>query len=221
MTETSSIFELIEYGARVPTWFRIGGGADMLVKPRNTDELRDVLVAFASEQIRVLGDGANLLVKDEGVGGLVISLAHLNTIEEIEQDNNVFLRVGAGMNLPKLIVQTVRNGLAGLEGLAGIPATVGGAVRMNAGGAFGEIGDLVHEVHAISHLGEPMTIPANQTAFGYRSSGLEYAIITSVVLRLVRVPEDERATLRERLKEAMAYKKKTQPMADQIGRAHV
>jgi len=227
MTQTASIFELIEYNAPIPTWFGIGGNADKLVRPRTVDELRDVLLAFAPDRVRVLGDGANLLVCDDGIDGIVLSLEHLGSTDEPSADDcesahidehwqgePVMLRVGAGANLPKLIVRCVREGLAGLEGLAGIPATIGGAVRMNAGGAFGEIGACVRSVHAMSHLGVPMRVPANELTFGYRASGIEHAIITSVELRLTRVAGDDRDRLRARLKEVMAYKKKSQPLAD-------
>lgn len=227
MTDTSSIFELIEHNAHVPTWFKVGGGADALVRPRNEEELRDVLVAFAHERVRVLGDGANLLVHDDGADGIVVSLSHMEGTEELPRElaeavtnetdwpgETVLMRVEAGANLPKLIVSCVREGLAGLEGLAGVPASVGGAVRMNAGGAFGEIGSAVHEVRAVTHMGREMVIPANELAFGYRSSGIEHAIITSVTLRLVRIPEGDRPRLRDRLKEVMSYKKGSQPMAE-------
>jgi len=226
-TPTASVFDLIEHNARVPTWFGVGGGADALVRPNSEEELRDVLVAFAHERVRVLGEGANLLVHDDGADGIVVSLERMNGWEtlddgdapgiETESDwtgETVLLRADAGAKLPRLIVQTVRDGLAGLEGLAGVPATVGGAVRMNAGGAFGEIGAAVHEVRALTHMGTEMAIPASELAFGYRTSGVEHAIVTSVTLRLVRVPEGDRATLRDRLKEVMAYKKVSQPMSE-------
>ena len=227
MAEAASVFETIEHNADVPTWFGVGGGADALVRPRSEEELTDVLHAFASERVRVLGDGANLLVADEGVDGIVVHLGAMGRVEILGESalapvasdpawegEPVAVRVEAGANLPKLIVQTVREGLAGLEGLAGIPATVGGAVRMNAGGAFGEIGSRVQEVCATTYLGGQLVIPSSQMSFGYRSSGIEHAIVTSVTLQLTRVREEDRPALREKLKEAMAYKKASQPMAE-------
>jgi UDP-N-acetylmuramate dehydrogenase len=118
---------------------------------------------------------------------------------------------GAGASLPKLITETVRQGLAGLEGLGGIPATIGGAAVMNAGGAFGQIADAVAAVHALDHNGRDIVLERDQIDFRYRHSGLNHLIITSVEFDL---REEDPAALRARLKEVMEYKKNSQPMAD-------
>ncbi|MEC9374569.1 MAG: UDP-N-acetylmuramate dehydrogenase [Planctomycetota bacterium] len=203
---TSALTSAIETDAPIPTWFGVGGRADRLARPATLDELRDL--ARHHDQLRILGDGANLLVADEGVDGLVVSLERMKAVA-FERDGLV--RVEAGANLPRLILETVRRGLAGLEGLGGIPATVGGAVRMNAGGAFGQIADVVERVHALAGDGETRCIERADIPFAYRRSGLEDLIITAVDLRLE--PSDP-APLRDRLKEVMAYKKSSQPMAD-------
>lgn len=196
----------IEKNAIIPTWFRVGGRADALATPHTLDELRGLLTRY--ETIRILGDGANLLVHDDGVDGLVLSLQHLNQVERIEDD---LLRVGAGANLPKLITHSARQGLAGLEGLTGIPATLGGAVAMNAGGAFGEICQSVVAVRALTRDGEEVTLPRDQIDFSYRHSGLDQLIITTVDLRVRPCDPD---AVRRRVKEVMAYKSRTQPMAE-------
>lgn len=200
---------LLRADAPIETWFGVGGRADVLAAPTTMDELCELLDACADMgPIRVHGDGANLLVEDAGVDGLVLSLAHFNRVSRVDLAT---LRVGAGANLPRLIVESVRDGLGGLETLGGIPATLGGAVRMNAGGAFGEIASVVRAVRGVAETGEPFDLPREAIPFGYRSSGLEGRIITEVDLELT--PADAGA-LRERLKKVMAHKKRTQPMRE-------
>jgi len=211
-----TLYDIIEFNKPIDTWFGVGGGADRYARLADREELADCLVAYAGLTVRVLGDGANLLVDDDGVGGLVLDLADLDSAEYSpgESPDEVILHAQAGANLPRLIVESVREGYSGLESLAGIPASIGGAVIMNAGGAFGSISELVTRVHAMSSTGAELVIPAEQISFDYRHSGLEHLVITSVELRLRRVSDKTRPALRDRLKEVMAYKKKTQPMAD-------
>ena len=218
-----ALSEIIQANAPIPTWFRVGGCADLLATPRNVPELRDLLQAFAGQTIRIFGDGANLLVADEGVDGLVIDLRHFSSVDyrgfdtaggAPKRPTEVIIEAGAGVRLPRLIVDTVRMGLGGLETLGGIPASVGGAVFMNAGGAFGQIADSVESVHALSRLGDELVIPHDQINFDYRFSGLGWLIITSVEFHLTALPEDRAADLRRRLKEVMSYKSDSQPMAE-------
>lgn len=216
--------DTIQADAPVSTWFGVGGRADNLARPRTVDDLCDLLRMFAGQPVRVLGDGANLLVHDDGVDGLVLSLEHFSSIEYLgcdpangeapDRPTAVIVRAGAGVRLPSLIVETVRYGIAGLEPLAGIPATVGGATFMNAGGAFGQIGDAVESVQAVTRLGDRLDIPHDQLHFDYRHSGLDWLIITGADFDLTLLPGDRRARLRQRLKDVMAYKKDTQPLAD-------
>ncbi len=214
--------EIIEHEAPIETWFGVGGCAHTLARPRTVEQLVDVLHAHAGQRVRVLGEGANLLVHDGGVDGLVLSLERLNSVEyhgydvsvSPERPRHVVATVGAGAKLPKLIVETVRLGLEGLEVLGGIPASVGGAIAMNAGGAFGEIADVIESVEAISMTGSRLNIPHDEISFGYRHSGLSHLIITSVDLHLTHLPEHKQAGVRQRLKDVMAYKKNSQPMAD-------
>jgi UDP-N-acetylmuramate dehydrogenase len=196
----------IERDAPVSTWMNVGGRADALARPAGAEELRALLEWEGP--VRILGDGANLLVADEGVDGLVISLEKLKGVEDLGAPG--LLRVQAGANLPRLVVEAARRGLSGLEGLAGVPATLGGAVRMNAGGAFGAIADAVTRVHSLTRSGEARTLERDEIDFGYRRSGLEDLIITSADLALT---QDEPEDVRSRTKEVMAKKKASQPLA--------
>lgn len=214
-----NIEHLVERDAEIPTWFRIGGRADALARPGSVDELRALLAAFEGQPVRILGDGANLLVDDDGVDGLVLDLKRMAGVEFVEDDSGpvaspTLIRCQAGASLPKLITECVRRGLAGIETLAGIPASLGGAVVMNAGGAFGQIADVVQTVHGLTRQGEPVSLPRDQINFAYRHSGLNHLIVTGIDLLLRRLATEEQAGLRERLKEVMAYKKQSQPMAE-------
>lgn len=212
----------IELNAPIPTWFGVGGRADRLARPRSIDELRACL--HMDPKLRVLGAGANLLVDDDGVGELVVSLAApAFTAWSFEDSDSAETRLGidharttgsvrvmAGADLPKLILEAVRRGRAGLEGLGGIPANAGGALVMNAGGAFGQIADVVERVFAFARDGSFVVLERSQIDFGYRRSGLNEFIVLGADLSLGHAGPE---TLRKRLKEVMAYKAASQPMS--------
>ena len=127
------------------TWYRIGGPAKYLVQPRSAEELVEAAKRCSENEIPiyVLGLGANLLVADEGIDGAVFRLDQefWRTIKITGSK----LEVGAGADMQKLLLRTVRAGLAGIECLAGIPGPIGGGIRMNAGGKFGDIGAVVQQ----------------------------------------------------------------------------
>jgi UDP-N-acetylmuramate dehydrogenase len=164
----------------------------------------------ADPGLHVLGDGANLLVDDRGVEELVIALNRGELGATRIDRSTGTVHAGAGADLPRLVVETVRSGLGGLENLGGIPATVGGAVIMNAGGTFGQIADCVERVHALSRDGHEVVLARSQIGFSYRHSGLNGLVLTSVEFALS--PGDP-AALRARLLEIMRYKKDSQPMS--------
>jgi len=198
----------LERNAPIPTWFKIGGRAERLARPRSVDDLRRCL--DLDPNLRVLGDGANLLVDDAGIPELVVAFTAPDFTTVRRDDATGLTIAAAGANLPKLIVETVRLGMAGIEGLAGIPATIGGAAIMNAGGKYGQIADAVVRIHALDRRGRTITMDRRDIPFSYRHSGLTNLIITSVELDL---RPGNPIALRDRLKEVMAYKKSTQPMA--------
>jgi len=220
-----------ETGVVVPTWFGVGGRAAVLAEPEDVDELAVCLSACAD--VLVVGDGANLLVLDDGVGGLVVRLsaagwrafgrveagADLSTGAGGAGGGRVFVRAGGGADLMKLVAWSVREGLGGLEGLGGIPASVGGAAVMNAGGAFGSFGDRVVRVRGVDRHGAAVEFSGEDCGFGYRRSLLRDrgVVVTEVMFGLDAVGDDGGdavCALREKLKAVMAYKKQSQPMAD-------
>ncbi len=196
------------------TWYGAGGHAEVLIAPRTIEALRTLMQRCRSNdiQVRVLGSGANLLVTDEGVGGVVVRLNH-PAFQKADWlgDGTSTTRIGAGADLMKLVQESARRGLGGLSQLAGIPATVGGAVRMNAGGSFGDTAQSVHSIEMLTIDGEDRTIPAAELDFGYRQCALPVGIVVAAHFDLVPGNPEE---IRKHVKEVFDYKKSTQPMAD-------
>jgi UDP-N-acetylmuramate dehydrogenase len=201
---------VIERDAPIPTWYKVGGRARRLMRPRTAE---DVLRCIEIDPgLRVLGDGANLLVADEGVEELVLATDLMRDWRYEDGPSGPGTRIvaGAGANLPKLVTESVRRGLAGLEGLGGVPASVGGAAIMNAGGSFGQIADVIARVHVVDRRGGARTLARSQIPYSYRHSGLAGVVITSVEIDL---RPGEVQALRSKLKDVMAYKSRSQPMA--------
>ncbi len=197
------------------TWFGIGGRADALVRPRSVEALATLVKRCyrSGTPIRVLGSGANLLVADEGVDGVVVKL-DAECFMEVKYNAKGAVdavRAFAGADLAKVLMDTTRRGLEGLSPMAGIPASVGGAIRMNAGGAYGAIGDAVHSVGCLTRSGEVVVYPKSELKFSYRHTNIPDPVILWSAFSLV---ETDPIALRDRVKEIFAYKKSTQPLAD-------
>lgn len=206
----------IRHGTDVPigaemTWYGVGGRAQVLAHPAGVAQL-SALAARCHEQgvpVFVLGSGANLLIKDEGVPGVTIKLDDPSFSQfKIEGTK---ITVGAGMDLFKLVLECAKAGLAGLAHVAGIPASVGGAIRMNAGGAFGDIGSTVHKVQVMAENGQVYSRDRDDLVFGYRTTNIVAPYILDVVFDMDQAdPQD----IARRVKEIFLYKKSTQPMAE-------
>ena len=198
------------------TWFGIGGRADALVTPRSPAALAELVRRCRHNQVRtrVLGSGANLLVDDAGVEGVVISLAHpaFASLEVNTEGGIELMKVGAGHELMKLVTECARRGLSGIEGMTGIPAHVGGAIAMNAGGRYGEIGDAVHAVAIVRPDGELRVFARSELHFAYRHATLPEGVIAWATFSM---REDNPLAVRARVQEYMAYKKSVQPMSNQ------
>lgn len=190
------------------TWFHLGGPAEYLVSPRNEVELATVIRRCRENgtPIRYLGLGANLIVPDEGVCGVVVRLDAEAFTRTVFADRRVV--AGGGVDMTKLVLATVRRGLAGLENLAGIPGSVGGGVAMNCGGRYGEIGTAVRSVRVIGRDGTVYERQHDDLDFGYRRCNLGDDCVTSVTFELE--PTDP-ADLEQRFREIWMYKQNTQP----------
>ena len=136
------------------TWFQLGGPAEYFAEPENPDQLIALLKRSHEEgvEVRVLGQGSNILVRDEGVPGLILRLTSLE-FGRIEIDGQR-VTVGGGANLGRLVTTAVHRGLAGMEMLVGIPGTVGGALHGNTGTHGGDIGQWTASATVITAAGE-------------------------------------------------------------------
>lgn len=193
------------------TWFGIGGPAKYFVSPRTVEELVEVATRCREQQIPmlVLGDGANLLVADTGVNGAVVSLREGEAFTTLDAARRR-VKVGAAFEMGKLVLHCIRNGLSGLEALAGIPGTVGGCVKMNAGGNFGDIGSAVECVTVMDEEGQVFQRLRDDLAFGYRSTNITSRFILSAEFR---VEDDDPQRILKQVKQIWMYKKNTQPLS--------
>lgn len=191
------------------TWYKIGGPAQYLVQPRSVEELQEAAkrCTEAGIPIYVLGLGANLLVADRGVEGAVFRLN-----EEYWRRvkfNGTSLDVGAGVDMQKLLLRTVREGKAGLECLAGIPGTVGGGIRMNCGGKFGDFGSVITTVTVMDAQGNIFLRTKDDLVFDYRKTNIVAPFILGATVEL---DEDDPDAIMARTKEIWMYKRNTQPL---------
>lgn len=194
------------------TWFRLGGAAQYFAEPTSTDELA-ALVRRSNEAglaVRMLGGGSNLLVRDEGVSGLVISLAPA-VFGRIEIAGRRVV-AGGGARLGHVISAAVRAGLAGLEQLVGIPGTVGGALHTNAGTHGGDIGQFTLSATVLNRRGELATRSRPDLRFGYRDSSLDELAILEATLEL---EQGDPVRLTKQLQQAWILKRAAQPISDQ------
>jgi UDP-N-acetylmuramate dehydrogenase len=193
------------------TWWKIGGPADALLTVTDADELAFVLRRVLRRRLPmfVLGSGSNLLVGDGGLRGIVLRLEGAFSALDVRADDDaVVVEAGGSASLPALCAQVASLGGIGVDGLAGIPATVGGAIRMNAG-TDREIGEFAREVvvQAPAHP-EPHRV---DVAWRYRQTTLPPdAIVTRTRLRFERGEPKE---VRERLQTRLVRRKATQPVA--------
>jgi UDP-N-acetylmuramate dehydrogenase len=192
------------------TWYKIGGPARYWVRPRSTEELQEAAVRCAENEIPiyVLGLGANLLVGDQGVNGAVFRLDQ-DFWRRVKFDGGQ-VEVGAGADLQKLVLRTVRQGLSGIECLAGIPGTVGGGVRMNAGGKYGDIGAVVTRALVMDDRGVLFERTKDDLVFDYRSTNIAARFILRATLEL---EEDDPEAIMRKTKEIWMYKRNTQPLS--------
>jgi UDP-N-acetylmuramate dehydrogenase len=194
------------------THLKVGGPAEMLIQPRSLEELSAVVRLCAGQRIplRVLGGGCNVLVRDEGVPGAVLRLNEPAFTQITVSGRRV--RAGSGAALSALISAAARHNLAGLETLVGIPGTVGGAVRNNAGGRAGEIGTSIRLVQVLDSAGQVQVRERDELQFAYHASNLDDPVILSAEFELE--PDDAGAIVK-RMRKAWIHRKASQPFSFQ------
>lgn len=177
--------------------FKVGGPADILVKPNSEEQIRDIIKLLKKENVPyiMIGNGSNLLVKDGGIRGVVVEIS--NTFNDFEIDGN-FVRVKSGALLSLVGKAILRAELKGFEFAAGIPGTLGGALAMNAGAYGGEMKDIVKSVRLMDTDGNIFEFTNEQMEFEYRKSILtrtDYIVLSTVIELQKGNYEDIKATM--------------------------
>lgn len=193
------------------TTMRVGGPCDCIVFPDEISKVKEVIDFCKNENITffVIGNGSNLLVKDEGIHGVVIKLGH--RFSKIELDGEYILAY-AGATMPALSQLAKKNSLKGLEFACGIPGTIGGGVKMNAGAYGSQISDILYEVTYMDEKEEIKTIKNKDCSFGYRKSIFTINpnyVILSAKFKLERGNIDE---IENKMKENSLARKAKQPL---------
>lgn len=190
------------------TTLGIGGRADYIAFP-NEEDILSLLETLKNEMIPfyVIGGGSNLLIGDRGFRGFIVSTRNMDTINL----KSFTLTVGAGVRLGRVIALLSKRGLAGMEGLVGIPGTIGGAVFGNAGSFGYEIKDCLEQIEIIDAQLKDRTIKKSEIMFQYRSSGLPES---SIIKNATFILKEEREDIFSKMKEFLTKKKQTQPLKE-------
>jgi UDP-N-acetylmuramate dehydrogenase len=191
------------------TSFRIGGPADYILYPHGVEDLQILTALFRDEGMGylLLGNGTNLLASDRGVREPLINLSH--GFSEIRKQGAKVM-VGAGLGLPHVLRFCATNGLSGLEPLAGIPGTVGGGIRMNAGSWGAEIGDRISSLMVMGRTGAIRWVQREEITFGYRGINLHAEEI--ILQGEFSLDQREMSEVTGRMKDFMRRRKETQPL---------
>ncbi len=194
------------------TTFKIGGLAECFVKIENKEELKEILeiVKKYNIPITIIGNGSNLLVLDGGIKGITLMIK-LEKIELQEKGETIEITVGAGEKLGKLAQICLNKEITGLEELSGIPGTIGGAIRMNAGAHGREMKDIVKKVKCIDYQGREKEFTKEELQFDYRSSIFkkEKYIILETTLALQKGDKQE---IKAKMEEYASYRREKQPI---------
>lgn len=212
MSIFSGLEKIVEtdYPLSKHTWFGLGGRADYFLRPQNPDQLKTMVQRCNENNIamHVLGFGSNLLISDKGVRGAVIKLGGAEFTQT--KFDGEWLTAGSGADLGELIFSCARKGLSGLEALTGIPGSVGGAIKMNAGGNFGDIGASVETVTLMDSEGNIFQKSKPELIFDYRRTNIIAKFILGARIKLTGA--DSEQVLRT-IQEVWIYKKNTQPLS--------
>jgi UDP-N-acetylmuramate dehydrogenase len=189
------------------TTFRIGGVADYYVEPVDPCDAVNILNYAKDKNVPyyVMGNGSNVLISDEGIRGLVLNLeAGFNYLKH----ENGKISAGAGVKMAKFVDFCIQHSYRGVEMLAGIPATVGGALVMNAGAYGGEMSDYVVEVQVVKN-GEIKRLTKDECGFMYRNSKLRE---TAVLEGVFELPKGDPEEISRKRKELLLKRNETQPV---------
>jgi len=213
MSTFSGLEELVksDYPLAKSTWYGLGGPADYFIRPKTIEQLQEVVRRCNENHIPIypLGLGSNLLIGDAGLRGAVIKLDAEQFSEIKFEPDESGLTAWAGAELSTLVLTCVKKVLSGLEPLTGIPGSIGGAIKMNAGGNFGDFGAVVQSVRLMDNQGNVFETSKPELVFDYRCTNITAQFILNARLQLgAGDPEQIMRTV----KEIWIYKKNNQPL---------
>lgn len=194
------------------TSFKIGGPAECYIKVSKIEEIENVLKIANKNKIpiHIIGNGSNILVKDEGIKGIVLKI-DLQSINIQETPNHINVQVESGVPLAKLAYIMLNNEITGLEFAAGIPGTIGGAIRMNAGAHGKEMQDIVYSTKYIDLSGNIHTILNKEHQFNYRTS--IFAKKNYIILQAnLNLKHGDKEQIKQKMDEYSKWRKENQPL---------
>ena len=210
------------------TSFKIGGNADFFVKAKSVEDVKYVLSICKQNNVplTVVGNGSNLLVKDNGIRGIVLKIdidkediksieqsdANKDEIYKINPNANYIITVGAGVPLGKLAQVLLKNSISGFEFASGIPGTIGGAVRMNAGAYGSEFKDIVFETTCMNTDGEILVLSNDEQKFEYRKSIFKYENYIVLEAKLLLNKIEDSSLIKEKMDEFKKSRIEKQPI---------
>ena len=196
------------------TWFRVGGPAQILFTPADEGDLAYFLMRLPQEiPVYTVGVGSNLIVRDGGMPGIVIRLSPRG-FGEIKAEGDA-VRAGTAALDKRVAEAAAAANIGGLEFYFGIPGSIGGALRMNAGANGGETKDVLVEARGVTRAGEKVTFSNADMKFVYRNSGVDTSVIFTSALYRGQVAEPE--AIRARMAEVQTHRETAQPIREKTG----
>ena len=196
------------------TWFRVGGPAQILFTPADEDDLAYFLSKLPQEMpVYTVGVGSNLIVRDGGVSGVVIRLSPRGFGETKAEGDTI--RAGTAALDKRVAEAAAAANIGGLEFYFGIPGSIGGALRMNAGANGGETKDVLVEARGVTRTGEKVTFSNAEMKFVYRNSGVDTSVIFTSALYRGQITDPE--TIRARMAEVQNHRETAQPIREKTG----
>ncbi len=196
------------------TWFRVGGPAQILFTPADEDDLAYFLSKLPRDiPVYTVGVGSNLIVRDGGVSGVVIRLSPRG-FGEVKAEGDT-IRAGTAALDKRVAEAAAAANIGGLEFYFGIPGSIGGALRMNAGANGGETKDVLVEARGVTRSGERVTFSNAEMKFVYRNSGVDTSVIFTSALYRGTITEPD--TIRARMLEVQNHRETAQPIREKTG----
>jgi len=199
----------------VESWFRCGGRADLLFKPYDKDDLIHFMKQYPiREPLTILGGMANCIIRDGGVRGCVIRLG--KPFAQVTTADNLYIQAGAGALNGSVAASAMKAGIGGLEFMSGIPGTVGGALRMNAGAYGREMKDVLVGLYTVDRAGQKHRLTLNDLKMSYRNTELPDRNMI-MIGAIFKGQKEDRITVKSRMNDIKAKRNNTQPIQEKTG----